>query len=174
MGQDDPKYDGEGKTEFLNNYFSDIILQNATKPVCLTTYDLKARKFAILRSTEADPSGKQILVADACNASSAAPAYFPCFKVNGRWLIDGGIVVNNPTMIAYAEAKKNWESDDIYVVSVGTGSRTRPIDGEEAADWGGMQWIANGLLDVAMDESTVDFLAATILRDKYIRVTSDL
>jgi len=173
VAQTDPKYDGKGKTKVLEEMFASTMLSQASKPVSICVYDLKDRKFVSFHST--DPEAQQIRVCDACNASSAAPAYFPAWNVNGKWYVDGGVVANNPTMVGYAQGKKMWgKSVDIFVLSVGTGQRTRPIDGEDAADWGGIQWLKNGLLDVTMDESVVDFQAKAILDDRYVRVNSDL
>lgn len=173
VAQTDPKYDGKGKLEVLEKMFGDRTLGEAQKPVGLTVYDLHARKFALLSSTDSNTAN--IRVSDACNASSAAPAYFPSWEVNGKWYIDGGVVANNPSIVALAQGRKLWgNGDTIYVLSVGTGYRTRPINGEDSASWGGIQWLKNGLLDVAMDESVVDFQAQAILDEKYLRVTSDL
>ena len=39
---------------------------------------------------------------DAISASSAAPMYFPTYQMeNGSWMIDGGIVTNNPTLLIF-------------------------------------------------------------------------
>ena len=48
-------------------------------------------------------------------ATSAAPTYFECLKLKASppvdyfTLIDGGVFANNPSMCAYAEAKKCTE-----------------------------------------------------------------
>lgn len=150
------------------------MLQDTEKPVVLVSYDIEGRMATHLRSTEPDPDGQNFTVADACDASSAAPVYFPAKKVNSRWLVDGGVVANNPTLTAYADAVSMWPKDEIYVVSLGTGYQVRPIEGEDAKDWGGIQWIARGLLDVVMDETIVVQQARQILGDRLVRVCSDL
>lgn len=172
--QNDPKFNGKGKRNFLKNFFGELVLQNAEKPVCVTSYDLQQRKCVVLKSMSPDEFGTNVMVYDACDASSAAPAYFPSVKVNSQWLIDGGVVVNNPTMVAYAEAKALWRNEQILIISVGTGGQIRPIDGNKASGWGGIQWIANGLLDIAMDETVVEHQAELILGPDHVRVNSDL
>lgn len=55
-------------------------------------------------------------------ASSAAPAYFGDFPLNGELHQDGGVLFNNPTAVALHEAKLIWPNEKIQcVVSLGTG-----------------------------------------------------
>jgi hypothetical protein len=95
--------------------------------------------------------------------------------VDGHWLIDGGVVANNPTLCAYAEGVRSWPGERLRVLSVGTGKRTRKISGKESRGWGALGWVTHDLLGVVMDESVVEYQAKTILgSDDYLRVNSDL
>lgn len=152
LAQPDPKYDGIGKRKYLKDFFgSRLVLQDAKKPVLITSYDIQERMAYVLRSTEKDADHKKVKVYDACDGSSAAPAYFPAAQVNKRWVIDGGVIANNPTMVGYSDATAMWPDSEIHILSIGTGRRIRPIHGKDASGWGGIQWIAKGLIDISMD-----------------------
>ncbi len=170
LAQNQPKYDGKGKRSVLKKYFGDKTLNSAKKPTLVVAYDLEARRSAVLKST----AKEKISALDAVDASSAAPLYFPTVKVNKRWMIDGGVIANNPTMCAYAEAKQMWPDSELKILSVGTGSNTRKIDGKESRDYGGVEWITHDLLGLVMDESIVAYQIKTILGDNYVRVNSRL
>lgn len=72
-------------------------------------------------------------------ASSAAPTFFPVYefldvkgsgrkktaKMEMKSFIDGGIITNNPSMTAIAEAVNRGNTlDEIYVLNLGNGART--------------------------------------------------
>eukprot|EP01087_Luapelamoeba_hula_P015693 TRINITY_DN4717_c0_g1_i1.p1 TRINITY_DN4717_c0_g1~~TRINITY_DN4717_c0_g1_i1.p1 ORF type:complete len:385 (-),score=71.05 TRINITY_DN4717_c0_g1_i1:67-1131(-) len=188
IAQPKPKYSGKGKTHFLQTYFGDLLLSgNRTQGgpiVMMTSYDVVKREFQLFSSHAQDGKYGNIPVCQTCDASSAAPAYFPAVKFSQTkdYFIDGGVVANNPSIVAYSEAIGYFgNATQIYMVSVGTGSQTRPIDGKKAQGWGGVQWLAHGLLDIAMDETVVEKQAAMLLgvgasggQERLVRINSDL
>src|SRR3954454_7961054 len=82
--------------------------------------------------------------------TSAAPTFFVPKAVGRRVLIDGGLVANNPTSLARAEAAQIWPGEDVIVVSLGTGTLQRRIPGAAAAGWGKAQWAAR-VIDCVFD-----------------------
>lgn len=62
------------------------------------------------------------LIWEAARATSAAPTYFPPAVVDKMTYVDGGVVANNPTEIAWHEASNLFGDDKIgLVLSIGTG-----------------------------------------------------
>ena len=117
-------------------------------------------------------------------ASAAAPTYFPCHEmiltgddgvIAARPLVDGGVVANNPTACAIAEAvrlncqfKKNENGlNDLLVASFGTGATTRAITAEDAKEWGTAEW-AGPIVDVLFDGAAdaVDYIAMQLIDEK--------
>jgi uncharacterized protein len=92
-----------------------------------------------------------MLVYDAAMCTSAAPTFFPVYKS----YTDGGIVANNPSILACAKAMAHYpsvSSNNVVVLSLGAGSYPRHINFVNTAskqfgtdlnkaDWGIRQWI---------------------------------
>ena len=182
-GVNAPKYEGSGKSEFLRQHLGAATIADLPpdKHLLAVSYAIEKRKPEIIKST--DPACLQLKSSEVADASSAAPVYFPSKKITkgyeALWLIDGGVIANNPTMCAVAEARRAWSDlsiDALRVLSVGTGYRTRKINGPESASWGAIGWVTRGsMIDVLMDERLVAYQAMAMLKPgNYIRVNSDM
>lgn len=108
-------------------------------------------------------------------------------------LVDGGVFANNPTLCAFAEAKvilgkrraqqtktteetgergldsliveaRDDDNKDFLVVSIGTGSTTKPYMHEEAKKWGAVSWLSP-LISILMQgvSESVDFQMRQLL-----------
>jgi len=122
--------------------------------------------------TSADSDGDSLVV-DVAMSTSAAPTYFPSYGA----FIDGGVIANNPSMAAIAQAMdvrnpagEHATLDAIKLLSVGTGASLQYISGQDH-DWGDAQWI-KPILNVMMDGSVgvADFECRQLLGDRYCRV----
>jgi uncharacterized protein len=184
-GVNAPKYEAAGKTKLLKSNLGSAKIGDVPqdKHVLAVTYGIERRKPEVIKSTNSVHCKlSSFKVAD---ASSAAPTYFPTkeMDIGGQneefWLVDGGVTANNPTMCAIAEAKHAWDDlpiDDMRILSIGTGYRTRKINGPESQKWGALQWFTKGhILDVLTDERVVAYQAITITRPgSYIRINAEL
>lgn len=180
-----PKYEAKGKAGLLKTKLGNAKIGDVprNKHVLAVTYGVEQRKPMVIKSTER--KHRKLLCHDVADASSAAPTYFPTKNMtvgnqwDEYWLVDGGVTANNPTMCAIAEAIEAWDSltmDQLRVLSIGTGYRTRKINGPESAKWGALQWFTKGsILDVLTDERVVAYQALRITsKGKYIRVNAEM
>ena len=176
-----PKYDGRGLLSALEGVFDQTCFGDLKiKPTLVTTYDTFTGKPVIFKNDR--PRHAKLLVRDVCRASSAAPTYFPphLLRVAGAKvpLIDGGVVANNPTACAIAEAVRTGRRDgdeegnghclkNLIVASFGTGDVLRRISGREAARWGAVRW-AVPIIDVLFGGSTdaVDYIAGQLIEQE--------
>lgn len=180
-----PKFEASGKTKVLKNNFGDAKIGDVPddKHVLAVTYAIEKRKPVVIKSTKKDYLN--VLSCQAADASSAAPTFFPTKELDlppdsdEFWLIDGGVIANNPAMCAIAEARRVWEDvtlSNMRVLSIGTGFLTRKINGPDSRKWGGMQWMTKGkIMEILSDERIVSYQCLTIMEQgSYIRVNAKL
>lgn len=181
LGPSAPRYDGRGLERVLRDVFGDARLGDLARPTLVTAYDTIARRPVVFKSFK--PEHADLPVREVCRASAAAPTYFPAhgmtFEGRLHALIDGGVVANNPTACAIAEAlrkdRRVYRSADLVVLSVGSGERNRPIDLASAREWGALEW-AIPIIDVLFDASSdsVDYIAHQLVGDGYVRLQDEL
>ena len=169
--QTKPKYDSKGKEKVLSEYFGEQKLGESKNPMGVLTYDIESRTPRIL-SSYASP---EISVKNAVIASSAAPIYYPTYQIeDGSWLIDGGIVANNPCLIAYSEAKKLFPNYRIKVLSIGTGINRKKISGPRSAKWGALSWMMHVILGVMLESRMYHDIITDLIGNDYLRINSPL
>lgn len=171
-----PKYDGKGLEKVLKDTFHTTVFGSLkVKPTLITTYDVFGREATVLKNTNTEH--QSLRVWEIAKATSSAPTYFPAHMLEIEGvdlpLVDGGVVANNPTACAIAEAVRiqahgNAAADlsNIVVASFGTGETTRPITPEQAKEWGATEWVIP-LIDVLFDGSSdsVNYIARQLLAD---------
>ena len=168
--QINPKYDGKGKAQVLTEYFGNLKLGDASGDLAIVSYDIEERKPLLLTSY----GNANISAIDAGHASSAAPIYYPTARVGSRYLIDGGIVANNPVLHGYAEVKKLYPDSNVKILSVGTGLNKRPLKGKASQKWGLIGWLMHDLFGLMLESSLDHEIATEIIGKDYIRVNSPL
>jgi patatin-like phospholipase/acyl hydrolase len=176
-----PRYAPKGLEAVLQRVFGARTLGDVSPRLMTTAYDTLSRSPLFFKSFK--PAHAAIPLWEVCRAATAAPAYFPAHlaTIEGqrRALIDGGVVANNPTACAIAEAARlngDGRMDQLIVLSIGTGQTTRPISEHEATTWGALEW-AIPIIDVLFDGSSdsVDYIASEILGDgRYFRMQAPL
>lgn len=157
----EPKYSGEGLTRVLNNVFADLKMGDLKRPTMITSFNLINRRALMLKSWQ--ERHDELRVADVCQASSAAPTFFPAHVIElGHAklpLIDGGVVAGSPSSVGLTEAmrlnrKKGAEIElsQYVMVSLGTGVTADQISIKQGKTWGLRHWAAP-LFDIVLDGS---------------------
>lgn len=164
----DERYSSKGLVESLERHLGDTPMTAATVPLLLTAYDTNGRAIRFLRS---EGEGSDLTMVVAAHATSAAPTYFEPVRVGSETLVDGGVFAINPAMCAYAEVAGRLD----LMLSLGTGSHTRPLPYKEIKDWGQLEW-ARPILDVVFDggQDAVDFQLRGLIDDSYVRLQTEL
>ncbi len=169
-----PKYPSESREEIFRQYFGNAPLENNLKEVFVTSYDIEQRIPIFftnkLEKQQIESKNFQKLcggfsLLDAALATSATPTYFAPHRIVNPHnsgiaytLIDGGVFANNPAHLAILEAQisskqkaqKVLNTEDILVVSLGTGSLTSVYPYKEVKNWGLLQW-GRPLLNIVFD-----------------------
>ena len=153
-GITDEKYDASELEEALDDTFGESKLSNLLKPCIISSYDIRNGKPHFFKQHKAKNEIDNFKVKDVARATSAAPTYFEAARVKNDIgtpypLIDGGVFVNNPALVAYSEVRslkfKNIDhfptAKDMMIISIGTGSVSKSYEYKKAKDWGAIGWI---------------------------------
>jgi patatin-like phospholipase/acyl hydrolase len=166
-----PRYESKGRVKVLEEIFGNKILGDSLKPLLTLCYDVEKRKHIVHTSIHTP----EVSFIDAISASSAAPMYFPTYQMaNGSWMIDGGVVTNNPTLLGLTHAKDYFKTNDIKVLSIGTGLNKQIIKGELSSRWGGVGWLRNDIMGMMLDSEIHNDIASDIIDKNYLRINSSI
>ena len=171
-------YGSRGLGRVAHETFGAKSLGDLGKRVLISSFDLDAGSGAnrgwkpkFFHNYPGPDSDSHWLARDVALATSAAPTYFPTYK----GFADGGLVANNPSMCALAQAvcpkAGKQRLEDVALLSIGTGTRSHFVEGD-TLDWGLVKW-APHLLNVLMDgpSDVAHFQCDRMLgRGRYMRV----
>jgi patatin-like phospholipase/acyl hydrolase len=167
----DEKYDAFELEEALNDVFQDLKLSDLLKPCAISSYDIRQGKPHFFKQHKSKDKIYDFKVKDVARATSAAPTYFETARIKNTLLspyslIDGGVFVNNPALVAYSEVRTmafdgyqtSPTAKDMIIVSVGTGSESKGYEYQKAKDWGAIGWI-KPVIEIMMsgNSKTVDY-----------------
>ncbi len=113
-------------------------------------------------------------IVDVALRTSAGPTYFPTYQ----GYVDGGVIANNPSMAALAQAihpdTGRQRLEDVCLLSVGTGQRLRFVAGADH-DWGIVPW-AGHLVDLLIEGGmdTARYQCRQLLGERFCRVDAVL
>lgn len=176
------RYSNKELRRALTEVLGKTRLKNLEKKVVIASFDLECQekgawKPKFFHNFSGDDTDGNERAVDVALYTSAAPTYFP----SAGGYIDGGVVANNPSMVALAQTQDERceighrpELNDIALLSIGTGVLPRRIRGTEN-DWGYTRW-APQLLRVMFDglSGVPDYQCRQILGSNYHRLDPTL
>lgn len=157
----DEKFPDDALNKTLKNVFGDTLLSDLIKPCLITAYEITSRSAYFFNSANArDDLMYDFKVRDVARSTAAAPTYFEPARIQSQlgqtfYFVDGGMFANNPTLCAYAEARKLkfsqvLDRDDkpdfpaaknMLIVSLGTGTVKKPYYYKDLKTAGKIEWI---------------------------------
>ena len=171
------------RSELEDRLGRNTTLGDLNKRVLIPTFDLdspetgkrpRAWKPKFFHNFPGRDSDREESVVDVALRTSAAPTYFPAYQ----GYIDGGVVANNPSMAAVAQAidkrAGKQKLQNVVVLSIGTGLEPKYIaTRRKHLDWGWTQW-ARPLIALMISGMTgvADFQCKQLLGDSYRRLDS--
>ncbi len=165
-----PKYNGTGKTIALKRMLGKHTFADVLTPLVIMCCDLDGTPVPLCSW---DPALQEVLLADALDASSAAPTFFPPVFVHDQWLCDGGVRANKPLIHALLLAIDFFDRGNLWWLSIGTSfSPKRSFSATKAAMMGILAWLKHGLIEILLGgrDDTSEKLMRSLFQQRFIRL----
>jgi patatin-like phospholipase/acyl hydrolase len=186
--QNQPKYDGVNKRAYIDTLADGARINDITdKHLLILAYDFINRELVTFKNNRGHDAAYNPSLAEICDAATAAPTLYPTVPSSApkrRWLIDGALTTNDPSLCAITEALAMGHTlDEVWVVSLGTGRPVHDLSQEDrdrigraSQDWGIVGWVTNGLMDHMMSASSCvsAHQCQQLLGERYLRINGDL
>lgn len=158
-----PKYDDKNFNNLIKNYVGDKKLSDLKVDIIIPAYNATKQEMYFFKSRKAklDPKHDFSLF-DVVRSTSSAPTFFKPHLINGEifrsptneelvrcYMVDGGLGVNNPSMICFSDTKENFVDfkdefssyTKINLISFGTGEDEIKIN-KKVIKGGKLRWAA--------------------------------
>lgn len=155
----------------LNSILRDLLpgrFGDLDRPTFITAAALDRRALKVFNST--DPEDASLPLWEVVRSAVAAESYFLPWKGYG----DGGIIANNPAMVAVAAAVQTLgvKAGDIELLSIGTGEASDNDPVGDTQGWSRIRWgayVLTGMLD-GFSDSMHAYFARSMNLKKYKRI----
>lgn len=150
------------RSRYADEYFNEVIKQYVSKKLLndcgmliVPAYNATKMDKIIFKSMK--QTHKQVPLFDVIRSTASAPTYFDPHTYDNSVLIDGGLVINNPSMVCFIEGLKRGYKE-INILSVGAGIKEIPMTHRNLSK--GILKNARALFDVCLSEQaqTTDYM----------------
>ncbi|CAM9839223.1 unnamed protein product [Ectocarpus sp. 6 AP-2014] len=169
-------YDEVGWMKILNSILGDMLMvdsaQDPLRPLIIcpsTTISSNPARVMLWRNYNYPPGHQgryhgsfRHMVRQAIRATTAAPTFFPPLMINGALYSDGALLCNNPSAVAFHEAKHAFPGVPIeMIVSIGTGCFFE--EKREFLEPAGLGW--DGIINQVIASATETEITTDIVSD---------
>jgi patatin-like phospholipase/acyl hydrolase len=147
-----PKYDDTYFNHIIKEYTKELTLKDCQANILIPTYNATKKQGEIFKSSKAKlGDSENYKLFDVIRSSASAPTYFKATEINGDRYVDGGLYVNNPSLMAFIESVKDGYNK-IDILSFSTGCIEEPIT--KGAANGGIATMASPTMNIVLTEAT--------------------
>jgi len=184
------KYKKDNLKIKASEYFGEKTFNDVITPLLVTSVDITTMTPRFYKSAYNTKNITRVneKLSSAIIASASAPSFFPIEEnlQHSTNLIDGGIVANNPSLVALIDAfsfENSPKREEIVLLSVGTGKANEVPYNIDSLKDGSTDWLVqvnNQSIEKHLGKKSVakhcrDFIYAKIgLRDEEIKITNPL
>lgn len=179
------KFTAKPFEQLLQEMAGSARMSDLIKPAIITSYDLRAGEVINFSTHEAcainQARDKNVFLWQAIRASSAAPVFYKPLEIEiggkQRALIDAGLFVMSPTLLAWSEAQKLYPGRSLIIVSISSGSsrKERKVK-TQGLIAGGIPMVLKPTIETAFEGQQA--LTDSIMRDlpgvQYFRLSFDI
>lgn len=124
------KYSDKGFNELIEKFIGDKKLSDVKSTILIPTYNISKLDKVLFKSNKSEE--KDFYLKDIVRSTASAPTYFNCTVIDGDNYIDGGLVVNNPSLMIFLEVMKiNSKEVNKYkkfnLISFSTGTKLKQV-----------------------------------------------
>ncbi len=169
-----PSFESEALRASVHAVVGDRVLSDSTLRLCIPAVNAAKAEPCIFKTPhhpdyEFD-AGELML--DVAMATTAAPTFFPAHSTTEYVLLDGGLIANNPIMVALVDALTCFSlaRRQVRILSVGTGG-ARPLIADYQIDGGRFAWstVHHSFIHYA-DKNSLGQAGLLIGRDRIVRL----
>lgn len=168
----EPRYKADTIEAKLQALLGTIKLSDLQKALVTVGFDLMAYAPCFFKTPAPDVD---YLLWQVARATSAAQTYFPACDLGDKLVWDGGVVANNPTACAVAEANKIWPGEPLRILSLGCGQAARKSDPKNLIN-AGLLRAGIETLSVLFDanDELADYILKHLMPNGYYRISPKL
>ncbi|MCK7595179.1 CBASS cGAMP-activated phospholipase [Pseudomarimonas salicorniae] len=172
-----PKYTGNALHKALRAELGERTLADAVRPVVIPAVDVSRSLTKVFKTPHAHGSrgDAHLRAMDVAMATSAAPAFFPSVKIEGRLYADGGLFAVAPDQVALHEAEHflGIVPRQVRMLSIGTATAGYQPETEVEASDGAVGWLDEGrllLTLISVQQQHVQAMMEDRLGKRYLRL----